>query len=157
MGASAIVVAALAVSTAVSIDQQNKAAADLENRQDEQQATELAIGNKQAARERRSQVQKSLVAQSELENTAAASGLTTSSAAISGGDAVQSQAATNIGDINTSLATGGVLSEAKQRTANAGRTSTLGQVAGAVSSNLMSGAASAGGAAAGKSLFKSTS
>lgn len=89
------------------------------NAMEKQRNVEIAQQNEQAARERRSQIREARIQRAMVENTAAATGQDSGSAAISGGQNATAQAGINIGNINTAQAFSGAMSNARQGVADA--------------------------------------
>lgn len=139
-----------ATSAAVQSETQSRQFKRVEKKEDKLRAVETAIQGEQAARQRRGQVAKARVAQAEIENVAAGGSQTQSSAVISSTGSVGSQAASNIGQINTSVSQSNALTKAKERVTRAGRGSTIFE-------SILSGAAGVAGqigaAGAAKSIF----
>lgn len=94
----------IAVTGAVSAVEQDKRARKAEGIQEEQADVDRAVQAQSAARERRSQVRKSLVARGQIANVAAQSGGTGGTAAVQSSAVAQTQAASNIGQINATVA-----------------------------------------------------
>lgn len=110
----AITAGILVTTTAIQTEMAERRAEKVEKAQEKQRDIEVAIQSEQAARKRIRQISRARVAQAEQENLAATSGLTGSSAAITGQGAVASQAASNIGQINTQVAQSNLLTKAQE-------------------------------------------
>jgi hypothetical protein len=95
------VYALVAVGTAVDQRERSRRA---ERKLDKAQDVEKAMAADSAARQRRQQIREARIAQARVENMAAVQGTEQSSAVIAASSNVQSQAAENIGTINTTLA-----------------------------------------------------
>ncbi len=102
--AGTIIAGILAVTGVATAVEQDKRANKAQKVQKEQIAVDKAQQASSAARERRSQVRKALVARGKIENVAAQSGGTGGTAAEQSIAVAQTQAASNIGQINTSVA-----------------------------------------------------
>ncbi len=128
-----------AVGTAYSVSEQSKQADRLRDAQEKQQKLEMAATNEKAARERRAQIREARIQRAMVENTAATTGQTGSSAAIVGGQAATQQAGVNIGNINTATSRANLLGMAQQNVANAANAapSMLGSLAGGIGNSLM--------------------
>jgi hypothetical protein len=128
-----------AAGTAYSVSEQSKQADKLRDAQKKQQKLEMAATNEKAARERRAQIRESRIQRAMVDNAAAASGQTGSSAAIVGGQAATQQAGVNIGNINTATSRAGLLGAAQQNVANAANAtpSIMGSLAGGLGSQFM--------------------
>lgn len=92
---------------------------DVSDAMEKQRNVEIAQQNEQAARDRRSQIREARIQRAMVENTAAATGQDSGSAAISGGQNATAQAGINIGNINTAQAFSGAMSNARQGVADA--------------------------------------
>jgi hypothetical protein len=101
----------------------------------------MAMQNEQAAREKRSQIREARIKRAMVENTAAASGQGSGSAAIMGGQNVTGIAGQNLGNINSALSFSKLQGDANQKMLNAQGMSTspgaASQIAGGVGSALM--------------------
>lgn len=128
-----------AAGTAYSVTEQKKNAAKLSDAQKDQQKLEMAMSNEQAARDRRGQIREARIQRAMVANTAAGSGQTGGSAAISGGQAATQQAGINIGNINTAQSNANVLGKAQQRVADAGNATPgiMASLAGGIGGSLM--------------------
>ena len=134
-----------AAGTAYSVSEQKKAAKEqsraISSAGKEKQAVEIAMQNEQAARERRAQIREARIKRAMVENTAAASGQGTGSAAITGGQNVTGIAGQNLGNINTALSFANLQGQAEQKLLNATSTSVStgagAMIAGGVGSNLL--------------------
>lgn len=100
MGAVAI----LSVLTIASADMADKRAQQAHKTQKKQADVDRASQAQSAARERRKQVRQRLVAQGQIENVAAQTGGTGGTAAVQSSAVAGTQAASNIGQINTTVA-----------------------------------------------------
>lgn len=142
MGEVAFAVGSLIVSaatTAYSVNEQKKRARELKDSQEDQQKLEMAMSNEQAARDRRAQIREARIQRAMVANTAAGSGQSGGSAAISGGQAASQQAGINIGNINTAQSNANVLGRANQRVADASNATpgVMSSLAGGIGSSLM--------------------
>lgn len=95
-------VATVAVGAGTAIDSRERAKR-AERRQDRLAQVEQAQVSENAARERRAQIRQARIQAASIENSAAASGLTQSSAAIAGVAGVNQQANMGIGDVNQTV------------------------------------------------------
>ena len=125
--------------TAYSVSEQNARADELKDAQEKQQRLESAMSNEKAARERRAQIREARIQRAMVENTAATTDQSGSSAAVVGGQAATQQAGVNIGNINTALSQSKILGRAQQDVANAANApqSITGALAGGIGSSLM--------------------
>ena len=154
-GAEYIALAGLiigAAGTAYSVNEQAKQAGELRDAQEEKNKLEMAQTNEQAARERRGQIREARIQRAMVQNSAATSGQSGSSAAIVGGQTATQQAGVNIGNINTATSRANLLGMAQQNVANAANAapSILGSLAGGIGSSLMNIGLQQGA----KSIFK---
>lgn len=109
----------------ISIVEQRKRAKRTEAAQARRSRVESAIRADEARRSRREQVREARIKQAQLENLAATTGGTGSSAAIAATSSLQAKLGTNIGSIQTSLLTSEAKSIAEQDIFAASRPSTL--------------------------------
>lgn len=128
-----------AAGTAYSVMDQKKQAEKLSDAQEEKQKLEMAMGNEQAARDRRAQIREARIQRAMVANTAAGSGQSGGSAAISGGQAATQQAGVNLGNIATAQSNANVLGKAQQRVADAGNATpnVMSSLAGGIGGSLM--------------------
>jgi len=105
VNAGNIALAALATATVVSEVEADKRAKKAEDIQEEQADVDRATQAQSAARERRKQVRQRLVAQGQIENVASQTRGTGGTAAEQSSAVAATQAASNIGQINTTVAT----------------------------------------------------
>lgn len=133
--------------------EQHKAQKEMRKEQKELKKTERAVQAEQAARSRRRQVAQMLVARANIENTAAASGMSTSSAALTGAQGVTAQAGGNIAQINSAVSNANRISKNQEDVALAGQVSPWATLAGSVGGQVAGGVAAAGGQKVGASLF----
>lgn len=102
--ATAAALTVLATATVVSAVESDKRAKKAEKVQEEQADVDRATQAQSAARERRKQVRQRLVAQGQIENVAAQTGGIGGTAAEQSSAVAATQAASNIGQINTTVA-----------------------------------------------------
>lgn len=128
-----------AAGTAYSAMEQKKQAGELADAQKDQQKLEMAMSNEQAARDRRGQIREARIQRAMVANTAAGSGQTGSSAAVSGGQAATQQAGINLGNINTAQSRANTLGIAQQKVADAGNAtpSIMSSLVGGIGGSLM--------------------
>lgn len=128
-----------AAGTAYSASEQKKQARKAADAQEKARDVGIASTNEQAARDRRSQIREARIQRAMVQNTAAASGATGSSAPIVGGQAATAQMGQNLGNINTAMSFSRTQGIANQNVANVESegTSLFGQLAGGVGSQLM--------------------
>lgn len=129
---SAAAVGTFAVATAANVGLQVKQNQDVEKAQKRKQELERAKQSDEAQRSRRNVMKEAAVKRAQVENVAGATGQQQSSAAIAGTQQIESEAAANIGQINTAVGYSTAISNANQNIANARQTSPLQQIAGAV-------------------------
>ena len=96
--------AAFLVTTAVQVSEEDKRTRKAQDIQEEQGDVDRATQAQSAARERRKQVRQRLVAQGQIENVASQTGGTGGTAAVQSSAVAATQAASNIGQINTTVA-----------------------------------------------------
>lgn len=109
---------------------QRKRQKKLEKAQKQAADVEKAQRGEEAARARRATIREAMVKRAQIENVAGASGQSTSSAAVSAAQQLTGEAASNIGQINTSLALGNLATNAQTAINKAQVPSTLEQVTG---------------------------
>lgn len=97
--------AAFFITTAVQVSEEDKRTRKAQDIQEEQADVDRATQAQSAARERRKQVRQRLVAQGQIENVASQTGGTGGTAAVQSSAVAATQAASNIGQINTTVAT----------------------------------------------------
>jgi len=124
--ASYIAVAALAVQG----HQQAERAKKAEDIQEEKAGVERAIQQDSAARSRRAEIRKRLVATGEIENVAAQTGGTGGTAATQSVASVTAQSAANIGAINRKVESQNIMTDLQEDLFKANQPGTLEQVAG---------------------------
>lgn len=98
--------------------------------QEQQTQVETANRAAEASRARRTQVREARRKQADIENIAATSGQTGSSAAIAAKGSIAASLGSNVGDIQTSLAEGSAVSRAQQDVFDADKKSDLERIAG---------------------------
>lgn len=121
MALTAVVGAGLLISTNEASKREKRVA----RQQEQARNVERAQRASEATQARRKQVREARLRRAEVENVAAASGVTGSSAAVAAGDALQNQLGSNVGDIGSALAFGEARSIAEQNILNANRKSGL--------------------------------
>lgn len=105
------------------------------NKAQEKAATvEGATRAYEARKSRRQQIREARVREAEVENVAAQTGQQGSSAAVAASDSISAQLGSNIGSINTALATGSAKTAAEMDIFEAGKSSDLSRVAGITAS-----------------------
>ena len=146
------------LTTGISVSEDRKKTADIKEAQGEVVEAEKAIQTSQNARQRRKQVQEGQIAQAQIENVAAGTGTTGSSAPAVGIGSVGSQVGSNIGALETSILSQNKLTGARTSLFRAQNKmkSVGGTVAGAVGSGLISSFASKSGEKLTESLFTVT-
>jgi len=152
MGATAAMAAIAIGGTLYNEDRADARADDIQEAQEERSKSQAGIRASQAARVRRTQIQKAMLARAKSENAAASQGVGGSTSAIQGSVGATAQAGGNISDINTQVANQETLEAANQNILNAQnqRPGVGEQVVGAVSNQFVGQLATS----AGESLFK---
>lgn len=97
-------VSVLAAATVYSASEQNRRAAEANRIKKKQAAADRATQSATAARERRRQIKQALLARGDIQNVAAQTGGTGGTAAEQSQAVATTQAASNIGQINTTVA-----------------------------------------------------
>lgn len=120
--------------TGVSIVEEKRREKRVNEAQEKAAASEGATRAYEARKSRRQQIREARIKQAEIENQAAVTGQEGSSAAVAAGDSLQAQLGSNIGSINTALASGQAKTEAELDIFKAGKSSDLSRVAGVVGS-----------------------
>ena len=122
--------AAFVAVSVIGISEQKKRDKKVARAQNEAREVETAERANQARRSRREQIREARLRQAEIENTAAISGQTGSSAAIAAGSSLQAKLGSNTGSIQEALAFGGAKSAAEQGIFDANRKSGIEILAG---------------------------
>lgn len=149
MATAAIALGTLAASATVQHKVASKQAKRVEAQQEKLRGIETAVRGEEAARSRRQSIQKSLIAQAQIENVAAAGGTSGSSAeAVSSMD-VAAQSGSNIHGVNTAVDTSRMITSQKEAIAKAQQPTLFESVV----SGVAGGVGNASAYAAGQSLF----
>lgn len=115
MAVSAIGAVVAVGTTLYSQDRADARAEDVEKAQEKRSRKQEEIRSYKAASARRKKVQQAMIARARIENQAAATGASGSSAAIAGGQSAIQQAGAGIGDINKQLSQQSSLEAANMR------------------------------------------
>lgn len=111
--------------TGYTMYEQEKRADRVEEAQKREREVASATRAHESRKARREQIREARVRQAQIENTAAVAGQTGSSAAVAAGDSMTARLGTNLGDINTALATSDAKSDAAQGVLDANRKSDM--------------------------------